>query len=82
MLLPADRPGEVAQILDRIRSGGRVVQFQTVRVAKDGRELPVSLNISPILDEAGQVEASDVSGQGQICLLRDRGSKQPAAPLR
>ena len=55
MLLPPDRPNEVAQILDRIRGGGSVNQLQTVRVAKDGRELPVSLNISPILDEAGQV---------------------------
>ncbi len=55
MLLPPDRPDEIAQILDRIKSGGRVAQFQTTRVAKDGRELHVSLNISPILDENGQV---------------------------
>ena len=55
MLLPPDRPGEIAQILDKIKSGGRVAQFQTMRVTKDGRELPVSLNVSSILDEAGLV---------------------------
>jgi PAS domain S-box-containing protein len=55
MLLPPDRPEEIAQILDKIKGGERVAQLETVRVAKDGRELPVSLNISPIRDESGQV---------------------------
>jgi len=55
MLLPQDRPGEIAQILDKIKSGERVAQFETVRVTKEGRQIPVSLNVSPILDEAGQV---------------------------
>ena len=76
MLTPPDRPDEVAQILDRIKGGGRVAQFQTVRVTKDGHELHVSLNISPILDEGGQVV-------GASTIARDiTESKQAELALR
>jgi two-component system nitrate/nitrite sensor histidine kinase NarX len=55
ILHPPDRLDELAEILDKIRAGERVAQLETVRVAKDGREIAVSLNVSPILDEDGEV---------------------------
>ena len=55
ILHPPERPGELADILDRIRAGERVAQLETVRVTKDGREIAVSLNVSPILDDDGEV---------------------------
>lgn len=54
-LIPADRLGEEPQILARLKNGERVDHFETVRVAKDGRRLPVSVTISPIKDAAGNI---------------------------
>jgi PAS domain S-box-containing protein len=54
-LIPADRLEEEPQILARLKNGERVDHFETVRVAKDGRRLPVSVTISPIKDAAGKI---------------------------
>src|SRR5262249_40536448 len=42
-------------ILDRIKRGERVEHFDTVRRAKDGRPVPISLTVSPIEDEDGTI---------------------------
>jgi PAS domain S-box-containing protein len=55
ILLPPDRPHEMDKILERIRGGGRVDHFETVRVRKDGRPIDVSLTISPVRDADGRV---------------------------
>jgi PAS domain S-box-containing protein len=54
-LIPPDRRDEEREILSRIRSGERLEHFETVRVAKDGKELNVSITVSPIKDFAGHV---------------------------
>ena len=54
-IIPADRQQEEDEILARLRRGERVDHFDTIRVAKDGRELQISLTISPIKDAAGNV---------------------------
>jgi len=55
ILLPPDRPNEVQDILARLRRGERVDHFETVRAAKDGHLLTVSLTISPIPDSQGWI---------------------------
>jgi PAS domain S-box-containing protein len=55
ILLPQDRRGEEDEILDRIRQGGRLKHFETVRLRKDGRAIRVSLSVSPIRDAAGEL---------------------------
>jgi two-component system CheB/CheR fusion protein len=55
ILLPSDRPGEMAQILEKLRAGERVEQFETVRICKHGRRIDVSLTASPLRDHAGEV---------------------------
>jgi PAS domain S-box-containing protein len=55
MLAPPDRPEEMPRILERVKKGERVEHFDTVRRAKDGRLLPISLTVSPIRDEEGNV---------------------------
>jgi PAS domain S-box-containing protein len=55
ILLPPDRPNEVREILDRLRRGEKVDHFDTVRAAKDGNLLAVSLTISPIPDDEGRI---------------------------
>jgi PAS domain S-box-containing protein len=55
VLFPPERLGEEDLILDRIRRGDRVDHFETVRRHKDGRDIDVSLTISPVRDDAGRI---------------------------
>lgn len=54
-LIPPDRIEEEDLIIARLRSGERVDHFDTVRVAKDGKAIEVSLTISPIRDRSGRI---------------------------
>jgi two-component system, LuxR family, sensor kinase FixL len=54
-LLPPDRPDEMRQLLDRVRRGERIRQFETVRRRKDGKPLTVSMSISPIWSAQGRI---------------------------
>jgi PAS domain S-box-containing protein len=55
LLIPPDRIEEESDILERIRRGGRVTHFETVRAHKDGKRIPVSLTMSPLRDESGTI---------------------------
>ena len=54
-LLPTDRLHEEEEILNRIRRGEIVEHLETVRKRKDGRQIDVSITVSPINDAAGKV---------------------------
>ena len=54
-LIPRDRQAEEQEILARIRRGERFDHFETIRLDKDGRQLSVSITVSPIKDSAGHV---------------------------
>jgi PAS domain S-box-containing protein len=54
-LTPADRQDEETKFLTHSNHGESVRQFETVRQAKDGRLLDVSVTISPIHDAGGRV---------------------------
>ena len=54
-LIPPDRQSEEQEILSRIRRGERVDHFETIRLAKDGRQLNISVTVSPIKDSDGRV---------------------------
>ena len=54
-LIPPNRQAEELEILARIRRGERFDHFETIRLAKDGRQLNVSITVSPIKDSAGHV---------------------------
>jgi PAS domain S-box-containing protein len=55
ILIPEDRKDEEQMILSRLRRGERIEHYETVRVAKGGRALDISLTISPIRDEHGNL---------------------------
>jgi PAS domain S-box-containing protein len=55
MIIPADRIGEEVEVLARLRRGEKIDHFETVRQAKDGRLLDISLTVSPIRDDSGKV---------------------------
>ena len=54
-IIPSDRPDELTDILRRLARGERVQHFETVRVAKDGRRVEISLTVSPIKNASGAV---------------------------
>lgn len=54
-LIPEDRQQEEDKILAGLRRGDRFDHFETIRVTKDGRQLHVSLTISPIKDSSGRI---------------------------
>ena len=55
MLIPPERQWEEDDILKRVRNGERIDHFETVRMAKDGRRLDISLTVSPVRDDSGEI---------------------------
>ncbi len=55
MLLPPDRQAEEMRILADLARGEKIPAFETVRRAKDGALLDVSVTISPIRDAQGRI---------------------------
>lgn len=55
LIIPEDRRGEETEIISRIRRGETVPTLETIRQRKDGSLFPVSLTVSPILDDAGRI---------------------------
>ncbi len=55
LIIPPDRQDEERAIVQQLRRGERIEHFETVRVASDGRLIDISLSVSPLLDEDGQV---------------------------
>ncbi|MEP6568275.1 MAG: PAS domain S-box protein [Acidobacteriota bacterium] len=55
ILIPPERHNEESKILERIKLGQRIDHFETVRRCKDGTLIDVSLTVSPIKDEQGQI---------------------------
>jgi two-component system NtrC family sensor kinase len=61
MLIPADRHGEEAAILERIRRGEHVDHYETIRQRKDGSLVEISLSVSPIKIEGRVIGASKIA---------------------
>ena len=55
LLLPPTRPDQETEVVERVRHGVHVKQFETERVRKDGRKIQVSLTISPIFSPSGSL---------------------------
>jgi PAS domain S-box-containing protein len=55
VLAPPERQSEEDDILAKLRQGERIDHFETIRIARDGRRLNISLSISPIRDTTGRV---------------------------
>lgn len=55
LIIPPERLAEEDYVLGKIRRGEKVDHFETIRVAKDGRRLNISLTISPVRDSRGRI---------------------------
>src|SRR5271156_4844571 len=55
LIIPKELYAEERDIIDRVRRGERVQHFDTTRVTKSGRRIPVSLTVSPVRDPRGTI---------------------------
>ena len=70
-LIPEHLRGEEAEILRKLRAGERIDHYETIRMKKSGELFEVSVTISPIKDEKGNVIgaskiARDISDRKRI----------------
>lgn len=77
LIVPRDRLDEERRILEQLVEGHRVDHFETIRVAKDGRRLNVSLTVSPLRDSDGAIigaakVARDITERKRIADERER----------
>jgi PAS domain S-box-containing protein len=68
LIIPAERRAEEDHVLAQLRRGERIDHFETVRRAKDGRQVHISLTVSPVRDAHGTVigaskVARDITGR-------------------
>jgi PAS domain S-box-containing protein len=76
-LMPPDHRNDMVDILGKIERGERVEHFETVRLTKSGKPIPVSLSVSPIRDGTGRIIgaakiARDISEQKTHQAERER----------
>lgn len=55
LIIPEDRHHEETEILSKVRRGERIDHFETIRRAKDGTLLNISITTSPIKNREGKI---------------------------
>jgi PAS domain S-box-containing protein len=63
ILIPSDHPHELSEIVYRLKKGQSINQMESVRVCKDGRNITVSLTISPIKNAQGKIIGASTIGR-------------------
>ncbi len=57
ILEPADLKGEIRQLIEKIKQGKKVKNYETLRLKKDGTLINVSVTLSPIFNASGELVA-------------------------
>src|SRR5258708_2425838 len=55
IIIPPELHEEEQRILEQVRGGQRIEHFDTIRIAKDGRRVFISLTVSPVRDSRGVI---------------------------
>jgi PAS domain S-box-containing protein len=55
LIIPSDRLSEEDVIIGNISKGNKVDHFETIRIAKNGSLIPISVTVSPISDDSGKI---------------------------
>ena len=63
LIIPKDRMNEETMIMENITNGNKIDHFETVRIAKDGSEINISVTISPIKNAIGQIVGASKSAR-------------------
>ena len=77
LVIPPDRIAEEDHIIASLKAGRRVDHFETERMRSDGQRILVSLTVSPIKDDAGNVVGAskivrDITRQRQAEAEREK----------
>jgi PAS domain S-box-containing protein len=76
MLVPPELSDEIPTILQKLRRGETIAEYETARITRGGRRLNISLTVSPIRDSSGEIV-------GASTISRDiTGRKQTEVALR
>jgi PAS domain S-box-containing protein len=62
-IIPAELRSEEDMILAKLTRGERIDHYETVRVAKDGRRLHISITVSPLRDKFGRIVGASKIGR-------------------
>jgi len=71
ILVPPDRHDEIPRILSQIQDGQRIDHYETLRMDRDGRNIYVSVTVSPIKSSSGEIV-------GASSIIRDISSRKRA----
>ena len=76
ILIPADRLDEETGIIERLRRGEKINQFETLRQHKNGSLIDISLTVSPVRDAEGKIIgaskiARDITGRNRAQQQKD-----------
>jgi PAS domain S-box-containing protein len=73
-LVPPDRPDELEAIVQKILRGERIEHYESVRLARGGKLVDISLSVSPIKDAGGTLVGLSVVGRD--ITIRKRGEAE------
>jgi PAS domain S-box-containing protein len=76
MLMPPEQIEDMPKILARIRRGEKVDHYQTRRRRKDGTIIDVSLTVSPIREEEGEIVGASKVGRDITAEKRAREERE------
>lgn len=78
LIIPDDRLDEETYIIGEVSRGVKVDHFQTIRKTKDGKLVPLSLMVSPVINEHG-----DIIGASKIArdISAEQATQQETAML-
>ena len=63
ILTPPERSNETLQIMERLKHGEAIEQYETVGVTKSGEHIHLALTVSPIRHENGSIVGASVIGR-------------------
>lgn len=63
ILTPPEKQDEIPQIMERVRSGERIEHYETERPTRTGERIQVSLTVSPIRDEVGNIVGASAAAR-------------------
>ena len=80
-IIPPERHHEEEEIISRLRRGERIEHFETMRQAKDGRLIDISITVSPIRDAEGRIVgaskiARDITTHKQLLAIAERQKQE------
>lgn len=55
LIIPPEKYEELSAVMQKVKSGERIDHLETMRMKKDGRMINVSLTITPLKNDQGQI---------------------------